>query len=453
MFDRSKYPKLKRRLGSNRQGSAHGSVPVLQEDTKYRGPRVKVGTLFLLCKLLRRGVQSGELVLVDAYGQSHRFGQPGALPFVRIKLHNAALHWKLILNSGLHFGEGYINGAITLEEGSVRDLAEIAARNVSNGSLVPMRLPAWLRAALRSWQQHNPVRRARANAAHHYDRPDRLYELFLDADRQYSCAYFTEPGQSLEVAQENKKRHIARKLLLAPRMRVLDIGSGWGGLALHLAATGGADVTGLTLSREQLRAAEARTRAAGLAGQVRFHLRDYREESGTYDRIVSVGMFEHVGVGYYEAFSSKLKALLRPDGVALIHSIGRMDGPGLTNPWLQKYIFPGGYVPALSEVLPIVERLGFWVTDVEILRLHYADTLKEWHARFERHRGEIADLYGEQFCRMWELYLTSAEMEFRHQKTMVFQLQLTKAVDALPITRDYMFDNATASQRAGIDDV
>ena len=201
----------------------------------------------------------------------------------------------------------------------------------------------------------------------------------------------------------------------------------------------------------KLRAAAERAQAAGLADQVRFHLRDYREETGTYDRIVSVGMFEHVGVGYYKAFFSKLKALLRPDGIALIHSIGRMDGPGLTSPWLRKYIFPGGYVPALSEVLPIIETLGLWVTDIEILRLHYADTLKEWHARFERHRGEIADLYGEQFCLMWELYLAGAEMQFRHQKTMVFQLQLAKAVDAVPITRDYMFDDAAASQRGEID--
>ena len=452
MFERKKYSYLKRLIGTDRQRSARDSVQRLAEGAHQRHPRARIGGLFLLCKLLRRAIQAGELVLVDANGRSHRFGRPGGVPFVRLKLHDPALHWKLILNSALHFGESYMKGAITLEEGSIRDLAEIAARNVGDGSLMPMRLPAWLRAAFRSWQQHNPVRQARANAAHHYDRPDRLYDLFLDADRQYSCAYFTEPGQTLEIAQENKKRHIAGKLLLAPQMRVLDIGSGWGGLALHLAATTGADVTGLTLSREQLRAAEERAQATGLAEQVRFHLRDYREETGTYDRIVSVGMFEHVGVGYYKAFFSKLKTLLRPDGIALIHSIGRMDGPGLTNPWLRKYIFPGGYVPALSEVLPIIETLGFWVTDIEILRLHYADTLKEWHVRFERHRGEIADLYGEEFCRMWELYLVSAEMQFRHEKTMVFQLQLAKAVDAVPITRNYMFDDAAASQRGETDD-
>ncbi len=376
MLERRKYPDLKRLLGPTRERAARNGVRRWVGDAGPPRPRAKIGGLFLLRKLLRRAIQVGELVLVDAYGRSHRFGRPEGTPFVRIRLHDPALHWKLIFNSGLHFGEGYMKGAITLEEGSIRDLAEIAARNVGNGSLAPIRPPAWLQAVLRSWQQHNPVRRARANAAHHYDRPDRLYDLFLDADRQYSCAYFTEPGQTLEAAQENKKRHIAGKLLLAPHMRVLDIGSGWGGLALHLAATTGADVTGLTLSREQLRAAKERAEAAGLADRVRFHLRDYREEIGTYDRIVSVGMFEHVGVRYYKAFFSKLKTLLRPDGIALIHSIGRADGPGVTSPWLRKYIFPGGYVPALSEVLPNVESQGFWVTDLEIQRLHNADNQK-----------------------------------------------------------------------------
>jgi cyclopropane-fatty-acyl-phospholipid synthase len=302
------------------------------------------------------------------------------------------LHWKLVINSQRRFAEAYMDGTIVLEEGSVRDLAEMAACNFIEGSLLPMRMPAWLRRALRPLQQHNPVRRAQANAAHHYDRPDRLYGLFLDADRQYSCAYYTHPDNTLEIAQQNKKRHIAAKLLLAPNMRVLDIGSGWGGLALHLAETTGADVTGLTLSVEQQRIAEQRARAAGLTDRVRFYLRDYREETGAYDRIVSVGMFEHVGVGYYKAFFAKLKALLQPGGVALIHSIGRMDGPGLTNPWLRRYIFPGGYVPALSEVLPAIEQVRFWVTDIEILRLHYAETLKEWFARFQRHRTEISRL-------------------------------------------------------------
>lgn len=405
----------------------------------------KPQTALLLHILLNRLIRDGELIVINAAGGTHRFGRPGSTPRVTLRLRDNALHWKLVINSQLRFGEAYIDGNITLEEGSVRDFAEIAARNLVAGSLLPLRMPAWLRLVIRPLQQHNPVRQARANAAHHYDKPDRLYELFLDADRQYSCGYYTDLNETLETAQQNKKRHIAAKLLLAPNMRVLDIGSGWGGLALHLAATTGADVTGLTLSVEQRRTAEQRAHAAGLADRVRFHLRDYREETGTYDRIVSVGMFEDVGVGYYKAFFAKLKTLLQPDGVALIHSIGRMDGPGLTDPWLRRYIFPGGYVPALSEVLPAVEQIGLWVTDIEILRLHYAETLKEWFARFQWHRAEIAGLCGERFYRTWELYLAGAEMQFRYLNTMVFQIQLAKAVDAVPLTRDYMFDRQEAA--------
>jgi len=411
---------------------------------KAAQPRVDLSG-FLLSALLGRLIKDGELVLVDTSGTERRFGRPQSHPFVRLKLHDRSLNWRLLVNSELHFGEAYMSGAITLEDGSIRDLIELGARNI-DGSLLPISVPGWLRAPLRLLQQRNAVKRAGANASHHYDRPDRLYELFLDTDRQYSCAYFSAPNQTLEEAQENKKRHIAAKLLLEPHMRVLDIGSGWGGLALHLVATAGVDVTGLTLSREQHRLAQERAQAAGLSEQARFYLRDYREETGTYDRIVSVGMFEHVGVHYYKAFFGKLKSLLRPDGIALIHSIGRMDGPGLTSPWLRKYIFPGGYVPALSEVLPVIEQSGLWITDIEILRLHYAETLKEWSARFERHRKEIADLYGERFCRMWELYLASAEMQFRYGKTMVFQIQLARTVDAAPITRDYMFSGEAAFQ-------
>jgi cyclopropane-fatty-acyl-phospholipid synthase len=234
---------------------------------------------------------------------------------------------------------------------------------------------------------------------------------------------------------------------------VLDIGSGWGGLALYLARECGADVTGLTLSAEQHKVATRRAAAAGLSDRVRFHLRDYREETGQYDRIVSVGMFEHVGVNHYGAFFAKLKSLLAPSGVALLHSIGRKDGPGSTNPWIRKYIFPGGYIPALSEVLPVVEKLRLWVTDIEVLRLHYAETLRAWRSRFERNRDRVREIYDERFCRMWELYLVGSEIGFRRQDLMVFQLQLAKAVDAVPLTRDYIFEwehehHAAADQAA-----
>jgi cyclopropane-fatty-acyl-phospholipid synthase len=276
--------------------------------------------------------------------------------------------------------------------------------------------------------------------------------LFLDRDRQYSCAFFRDGSEDLDTAQLYKKQHIAAKLLIRPGQRVLDIGSGWGGLALYLATECGADVTGLTLSLEQHKAATRRAAAAGLSDRVRFHLRDYRDETGQYDRIVSVGMFEHVGVNHYAAFFAKLKSLLMPDGVVLLHSIGRKDGPGSTNPWIRKYIFPGGYVPALSEVLPVVERLRLWVTDIEVLRLHYAETLRAWRQRFERNRDRVLALYDERFCRMWEMYLVASEIAFRRQDFMVFQMQLAKAAGAVPLTRDYMLDwereRNTASDRA-----
>src|SRR5205807_5716759 len=253
--------------------------------------------------------------------------------------------------------------------------------------------------------------------------------------RQYSCAYFQTPEDDLDAAQHNKKRHIAAKLLLRPGDRVLDIGSGWGGLALYLARECGADVTGLTLSEEQHKVATRRAAQAGLADRVRFHLRDYREETGKYDRIVSVGMFEHVGVNQYSTFFRKLSGLLAPDGVALLHSIGRMDGPGTTNPWLRKYIFPGGYSPALSEVVPEVESARLWITDIEILRLHYADTLRLWRRRVEQNRDRIRALYDERFCGMWEMYLVGSEIAFRRGGSLVFQMQLAKTIDTVPLTR------------------
>jgi cyclopropane-fatty-acyl-phospholipid synthase len=286
--------------------------------------------------------------------------------------------------------------------------------------------------------QRNGIARSQRNVAHHYDLSSRLYDLFLDEDKQYSCAFFERPTDTLEAAQLTKKRRIAAKLALAPGQRVLDIGSGWGGLALHLAQNTGADVTGITLSQEQLRLAQERAAKAGVEGQVRFRLEDYRQTSGTFDRIVSVGMFEHVGLAQYSSFFKKVASLLADDGVALIHTIGRSDRPGSTNPWIAKYIFPGGYMPALSEIVPLVERADLIVTDVEVLRLHYASTLAEWRRRFAANREEAKALYDERFCRMWEFYLAGAEMGFRYGGLVVFQLQLAKRVDILPLARDYM---------------
>ena len=384
-------------------------------------------------------IRTGRLTIIDAGGNRHVLeGGPG--PSATIRLSDPSLHWKLVLRPRLYVPEAYMDGTLTIEEGSLYDFLELL---VSNDTAHPNELMRLGRAAaqlVRRMYQLNPVWRARRNVAHHYDLSDQLYELFLDRDRQYSCAYFRAHEDDLDTAQENKKRHIGAKLLLRPGQKVLDIGSGWGGLALYLAGQCDVDVTGLTLSEEQLKVAQRRAAAAGLADRVRFRLRDYREETGTYDRIVSVGMFEHVGLNHYPDFFAKLKALLAPDGVALLHSIGRMDGPGMTNPWLRKYIFPGGYSPALSEVVPVVERARLWIADIEILRLHYAQTLRQWRRRFEQNRDRIRALYDERFCRMWETYLVGSELAFRHAGHLVFQMQLAKSIDAVPLTRDYMFD-------------
>ncbi|MGE0719231.1 MAG: class I SAM-dependent methyltransferase [Alphaproteobacteria bacterium] len=394
----------------------------------------------LFARLLRQIIRTGDLVLTDADGQRHTFGD-GTGPRSAIRLHDRALHWKLTINPELRIGEAFMEGTLTIEEGTLYDFLLLATDNLAAGpEPAVMRIGHRVKRWMRWLMQYNPAPRSKANVAHHYDLSGRLYELFLDRDRQYSCAYFGDPDDALETAQENKKRHIAAKLLLEPGQKVLDIGSGWGGLALYLAQTADVDVTGLTLSEEQHKVANERARRAGLDGRVRFLLRDYREEQGSYDRIVSVGMFEHVGVVHYEAFFRQVRNLLTEDGVALLHSIGRFDGPAATNPWLRKYIFPGGYSPALSEVLPVVERSRLFATDIEILRLHYAYTLRHWRQRFMAARDEIKAIYDERFCRMWEFYLVGCELAFVNQGHMVFQMQMSRKLETVPLTRDYITD-------------
>jgi cyclopropane-fatty-acyl-phospholipid synthase len=394
----------------------------------------------LLASVLARMIRIGRLSVIDAGGGRHVFeGAPG--PVAGVRLHDPALHWKLLLRPRLFVGEAYMAGTLTIEEGTLYDFIDLL---VANDEALPdgavLRLAHAAGRALRQLHQYNPIFRSRRNAAHHYDLSDRLYECFLDSDRQYSCAYFRTPSDDLDTAQLNKRRHLAAKLLLRPGHKVLDIGSGWGGLALFLAAECGVDVTGLTLSEEQHKVATRRAAQAGLADRVRFHLRDYREERARYDRIVSVGMFEHVGVNQYPIFFRKLDQLLAPAGVALLHSIGRMDGPGATNPWLRKYIFPGGYSPAVSEVVPHAEQVRLWITDIEILRLHYAETLRAWRQRFTENRKQIREIYDERFCRMWEMYLVGCELAFRRGGHLVMQIQMAKAVDTVPLTRDYITD-------------
>ncbi len=390
---------------------------------------------------LGKAIRRGRMVLVEADGRTTKFGESGDGPALTLHVHDKKTMRRLCINPDLALGEAFMEGTLTVENGTIRDVIGLIFDNMSDGPPLPQDvLMRPLRPILRRFHQYNPISRAQRNVSHHYDLSRRLYELFLDADEQYSCAYFTDPSISIEAAQDAKKRHIAAKLLLKPGMRVLDIGSGWGGLALTLAETAGVDVTGLTLSREQLAVANERARARGVSDRVRFHLRDYRAETGVYDRIISVGMFEHVGVNHYETFFETVNRLLAPEGVMLLHSIGRLTGPGRTNSWIRKYIFPGGYAPALSEVLPVVEQFGLLTTDIEILRMHYAMTINRWQERFTENRNEIALLYDERFCRMWEFYLAGAEMDFRHLRAMVFQLQLAKSIDTVPLTRDYMFE-------------
>ena len=386
-------------------------------------------------------VKSGELTVVDATGKTHAFGVKGQNPKSAIRLHDKSLHYQLFFYPEFYLGESYMNGTLTLEEGTLNDFIELLAINASAmGPNVIEKISTRFAPVTQLLLQYNPVGRAQKNVAPHYDISDKLYELFLDKDMQYSCAYFADQNSGLEQAQQNKVRHIAAKLRIEPGMKVLDVGSGWGGLAMYLARHLGADVTGVSLSGEQVRKATQRVEEAGLQDKVRFLQKDYREMTGSFDRIVSVGMMEHIGVGFYKQFFAKTKELLKPDGNALIHCIGRFDGPGNTNPWLRKYIFPGGYAPALSEVTRVVEKSGLLMTDIEILRLHYAYTLHEWQKRFRENKEAVLKMYDERFFRMWEFYLVSAEMEFSHMGTMVFHLQLTKNIHALPTTRDYMVD-------------
>jgi len=405
----------------------------------------------LLARFLKRVVRLGRLTVIDAGGSVHVFG-PGGPPEVTIRLHDPALHWKLFFRPELYAGEAFTEGTLTVEDASLYDFLDLMGRNFAAAPGDPLARGAHrVDLLFRRMQQFNPVHRARRNVAHHYDLSGKLYELFLDEDRQYSCAYFARPEQDLDAAQRAKRRHIAAKLRIESGMRVLDIGSGWGGLALWLAERLGADVTGLTLSDEQLQVSRRRAADRQLEGKVRFFLRDFREETGTYDRIVSVGMFEHVGLSQFDAFFNCVRQRLTGEGVALLHTIGRTDGPGVTTPWIRKYIFPGGYVPALSELVPAVERAALLVTDVEILRLHYAQTLRCWRERFLANRSLAAELYDERFCRMWEFYLAGSEIAFRWLDQAVFQVQLARQVDALPLTRDYMLaaERALEAEEAG----
>jgi cyclopropane-fatty-acyl-phospholipid synthase len=390
----------------------------------------------LLFALLRRYIRRGSITITAAGGATYTFGDGSGRP-AAVRFTTRGAQRAMVFDPELKLGEAYMDGTLVVERGTIADVIAILLRQE------PVTLPNWalprlLRYLFRRLQQYNRRSRSRHNVAHHYDLDGRLYSLFLDNDQQYSCAYFESPDQSLDDAQLAKRRHLAAKLCLKPGANVLDIGCGWGGLALSLARAADVEVEGITLSTEQLATARWGAESSGLADRARFSLTDYRDVAGPYDRIVSVGMFEHVGRPNYQAYFDQLARLLADDGLAVIHSIGRASEPDFPQPWIAKYIFPGGYIPSLSEVLPCVERAGLIVTDIEILRLHYAETLRCWRERFEAQRPEIERMYDARFCRMWEYYLALSELAFRYRGHMVFQLQLAKRIDAAPITRDYM---------------
>jgi len=401
----------------------------------------------LLARFASRFVKKGRLTLIGPDGRRHACAGPEPGPEATVRIHDRAAARRILFNPQLAVGEAYMDGTLTVEEGDLGDFLAVLIVNVGGlgrTSALHGLMNRW-RFLTRRIAQHNTIGKAQANVAHHYDLTSDLYESFLDRDRFYSCAYFPPGVEDLRSAQAAKARHIAAKLQAGPDMSVLDIGAGWGSLAMHLARLGAGPVTGVTLSREQHAWAARRLQEEGLDGRVQMRLQDYREVKGPFDRIVSVGMFEHVGVGHYREYFETVRDLLAEDGCAVIHSIGRSGPPGFTNPFVEKYIFPGGYVPALSEVLAVIERTGLIVTDIEILRLHYAETLRLWRERFLSGWDALKPVYDDRFKRMWEFYLAGSEMSFRHGDMMVFQIQLAKTHSAVPVTRDYITESDRAA--------
>ncbi|WP_274629430.1 SAM-dependent methyltransferase [Arvimicrobium flavum] len=394
----------------------------------------------LLERVIRRLVKTGNLKVTGPKGSTTTFGD-GSGPPVHLHIKTRHAERAITIDPSLGLPESFMDGEIDFLEGDVFGFLRIVNQAIGPTGIVDT---AWtrafegLRAAFRRLQQVNTQARSKRNVQRHYDLSGELYRLFLDEDMQYSCAYFERPDMTLDEAQQAKKRHIAAKLKLKPGQTVLDIGSGWGGLGLYLAKTFEAEVLGVTLSTEQHGVATQRAQAAGLEDRAHFEIRDYRDLNERFDRIVSVGMFEHVGVNHYRTFFDKCATLLKPDGVMVLHAIGRFGPPTATAAFIRKYIFPGGYIPALSEVFPAIEKAGLMTDDVEILRLHYADTLKHWRDRFLANRDRAREIYDERFCRMWEFYLSGSEAAFRWQDLMVFQIQLTKRNDVLPVTRSYI---------------
>lgn len=401
--------------------------------------------MWLLNKMLRKLITRGELIVVDHDGKEYRYGSPdpGRKP-IKVRLTDSGAARHIIKDPRVGAGEAYMDGRLVVEDGDIRDLVLFIRENApweKQGALKPKgALRRALGLAVGKVDQINWKKRSRRNAEHTYNLTRRLYELFLDEDRQYTCAYYRDPNNSLEQAQLDKKAHIAAKLNLKPGMRVLDIGCGWGGLALYLHRHYDVDVLGVALAPDQIEFSRERAAEAGVSDRVKFELMDYRDVQGTFDRITSVGLIEHLGTPHYPGFFAHMHRLLKPDGVMFSHCCGRMGGPGITDKWTRKYIFPGGYIPSLSELVSEAERHRLIVTDVEALRFHYAHTLEEWYHRTNAAREEIVALYDERFFRMWQFYLAGAEAAFRHGGLVNWQLQYVRRRDAIPMTRDYMFE-------------
>ena len=393
-----------------------------------------------LVKFLNKLFTKGGFILEDAYGKEHVIGKPASEKPIKLKIHNKSLHYKLLLYPDLYFGEAYTDGSITIEGGELSNFLDIALENIGRRETNTFsEFFNKFRGSYRYLTNFNFIKKSKMNAAHHYDISDDLYFLFLDPLRQYSCAYFKNENETLEQAQENKINHIIKKLNIRPNQKVLDIGSGWGSLAIEIAKKAKCQVTGITLSENQFEYSKKRIKELNLGNQVEFKLIDYREVKEKFDRIVSVGMFEHVGRKFYKTFFKKVSEILNDDGVALLHTIGSVNPPRDPHPWITRYIFPGGYTPSLSEVSGPIEKSGLIVSDIEVLRMHYAHTLRNWKERFKKNKEKVVQMFDERFFRMFEFYLSSCEMAFKHGDQVVYQFQLTKKLTTAPSTRDYIY--------------
>ena len=393
-----------------------------------------------LANFLNKIIKYDGFILIDYDSKKYEIGKPLKENPIQIRLLDKSLNYKLLLNPDLYFGEAYTDGSLIIENGSLTDFLEIAFKNIGRGDInFYSKIFNKIKGTYRYFTNFNRIINSKKNVSHHYDISEKLYDLFLDKKRQYSCAYFKNENDSLEDAQTNKIDHIIKKLNIKPNQRVLDIGSGWGSLAIDIAKKTNASVTGITLSKNQFDYSNKKVKEMNLGNQVDFKLIDYRQLNEKFDRIVSVGMFEHVGRKFYKTYFNQVSKLLKDDGISLIHTIGSVNSPRDPQPWITKYIFPGGYTPSLSEIAGPIEKSGLIISDMEVLRMHYSHTLRHWKERFLSKKQEVLEMFDEKFMRMWEFYLASCEMVFKWGDQVVFQLQLTKNFTSVPNTRDYIY--------------